>query len=567
MQVGGCLELASGRHELVRVKSPNPTLRNARNEAVAESLLLAELGGIDRAAYRTMFSLDDDTLEAGGKSILASNGELGQLLFSASAGLAELGNRLQALRSDADSFAKTSGRSGELFERKRQLAELRQQREATDTLASDFTRLKTARNEAEAQYQAAERERKEAEMRLRHIRALLTALPQLDSLRRQQAELDKLGDLPDPPPGWAEELPQLEKRQGDLRTESESAAADAARLARELEAIVVDESALRLATGLDRLKKLQARFVSATLDLPNVHAELTQAGAEIETLLLRLGRVKKDDPLRLRLTAAKTATLERLIRSSSGIENRVQAANMELAAARRRLHEAQRALGERPRSGNEAAFAHLASALNALRQSDHASRLRIAGAAVLEHGAALEACLAGLSPRRGNAAELAALIVPDPAAIEALRIEMERAKANIAQRQEELDRAAVLADATAVELETLATTGVVSDDEAVAIRQQRDTAWIQHRLALDAGTADAFEAAMRRDDQHDNVLQPLSWLPLSGRGDRARGLAVSLLQPEPAGGRADPGGARPWRSPMRAFAAGAGALAGCSPRR
>ncbi len=44
-------------------------------------LIGGELGGIDRAGYRTMFSLDDETLEAGGDTILASKGDLGQLLF------------------------------------------------------------------------------------------------------------------------------------------------------------------------------------------------------------------------------------------------------------------------------------------------------------------------------------------------------------------------------------------------------------------------------------------------------------------------------------------------------
>ena len=41
-----------------------------------------------------MFSLDDETLENGGESILASKGDLGQLLFSASAGLADLSRNL-----------------------------------------------------------------------------------------------------------------------------------------------------------------------------------------------------------------------------------------------------------------------------------------------------------------------------------------------------------------------------------------------------------------------------------------------------------------------------------------
>ena len=60
---------------------------------VADAVLFGELGGLDRNAYQTMFCLDDETLEAGGESILASKGDLGHLLFSATAGLADLSDR------------------------------------------------------------------------------------------------------------------------------------------------------------------------------------------------------------------------------------------------------------------------------------------------------------------------------------------------------------------------------------------------------------------------------------------------------------------------------------------
>ena len=67
MRVGGCLELSCGPRELVRIKKPQPTLRDAGNQPVPDGLVLGDLGGLDRNAHRTMFSLDDETLEAGGR--------------------------------------------------------------------------------------------------------------------------------------------------------------------------------------------------------------------------------------------------------------------------------------------------------------------------------------------------------------------------------------------------------------------------------------------------------------------------------------------------------------------
>ena len=45
MRVGGCLELPSGLKELVRIKKPQPTLRDASNQPVAQTFLTGELAG------------------------------------------------------------------------------------------------------------------------------------------------------------------------------------------------------------------------------------------------------------------------------------------------------------------------------------------------------------------------------------------------------------------------------------------------------------------------------------------------------------------------------------------
>src|SRR5258708_1260312 len=94
MRVGGALEFAAETRDLVRIKRPQNSLLDPDDRPVAESVIRSELGGIDRKSHRTMFSLADDTLENCGDSILASRGDLGELLFSASAGLSDLSRKL-----------------------------------------------------------------------------------------------------------------------------------------------------------------------------------------------------------------------------------------------------------------------------------------------------------------------------------------------------------------------------------------------------------------------------------------------------------------------------------------
>ena len=116
-----------------------------------------------------MFSLDDETLEAGGESILASQGDLGQLLFSASAGLADLSRCLSDLRTEADGFYKYRARSGELPDLKGRLAALKEERERIDTLASHYVQLVEIRDRTGSQYQEAIARRGQIQSRMDEI--------------------------------------------------------------------------------------------------------------------------------------------------------------------------------------------------------------------------------------------------------------------------------------------------------------------------------------------------------------------------------------------------------------
>jgi uncharacterized protein YhaN len=54
------------------------------------------LAGADRRFYTRMFSLDHERLRQGGKEILQAQDDVGQMLFSASAGITGLRERLKA---------------------------------------------------------------------------------------------------------------------------------------------------------------------------------------------------------------------------------------------------------------------------------------------------------------------------------------------------------------------------------------------------------------------------------------------------------------------------------------
>ena len=148
-----------------------------------------------------------------------------------------------------------------------------------------------------------------------------------------------------PRDGWASCPDCSRARTGTVRTPNWPTA-EVKRLSDELDAVVVDERALRLVGRLDALTELRARHVTAELDLPSRRRELARADGEVRSILMRLEREDEPEPARLLLNAAQSAALNTLIVTRSGVEAKVMAAGDELSQSLHELTEAQRALQE-----------------------------------------------------------------------------------------------------------------------------------------------------------------------------------------------------------------------------
>ena len=506
MRVGGVLEFAAEAREIVRIKRPQNSLLDSDDKPIAESVIRSELGGIDRESYRTMFSLDDETLEKGGESILASKGNLGELLFSASAGLSDLSRKLLDLRAEADGFYKHRSRSGILADLKARLAELKVERERFDTLASDYARLIDIRDRASSQYDEAIGERTRIQARLDEIQRHLAALPRLAALRAFRERLQPLAELSVPPPTWGEDLPKLQKEEIELGVQTRAVSDEIERLGIEVESIAVDEPALQLFSRVERLADLRARHMTAEKDIPERRLQLQAAELAASGLLTRMERAGETDPRRLLLGASTVGRLRELVESRSGVDNAIRAATTELADARRRLAEADEALREagkdtEPEQGRDNAIARLTAAVAASRNADHGARRRLGERAREAAIATLTDQLRTLRPWQGEAEDLLGMRCPAADVIRQWKTALDDAQREFRQHVSDVERLTSETRRLEAERDAIAgMTGIVSDQAAAAIRTQREQAWSAHRHDLAPTSADAFERALRHDD-------------------------------------------------------------------
>jgi len=171
MRIGARLRIAGRDHELARIKRDKGSLLGPGDESVDEAVLSAALGSIDRASYTTMFSLDDDTLQSGGESILQSRGDLGRMLFSATSGLSDLSQRLNEIKQEVDTFHRPHGRTTTgLKQLKDRLAELAHRQGELDTNARRYAELVQSAAAARAAHDAAKAERDRVRTRHGQVR-------------------------------------------------------------------------------------------------------------------------------------------------------------------------------------------------------------------------------------------------------------------------------------------------------------------------------------------------------------------------------------------------------------
>ncbi|MCO5071749.1 MAG: AAA family ATPase [Rhizobiaceae bacterium] len=509
MEIGACLEFDGQAHDFRRIKQRNNSLLDAQGQAVNEAILSVPLAGLTRDAYRMMFSLDDQTLEEGGNAILESKGDLGELLFSASAGLAGISSSLEAAVSEADGIFRKRASSTKIAVLKRQISDLKTRRDEIDIQASAYKALTTSLQQATAAYDEAMRETGAARARHDEITRILRAHPLAADYRRIQAELQDYRDLPRPPAEWWRALPGLMDEDTRLQTRMAGLEQRAARTQDELDGLVVDQRVLDLAERFDQLTEAAARYTTAQEDLPKRRASLAEWSRKVELILATIGQVDDVDPKTLLVAAPTIGALRDLIADKSGIDVARQSAEKEVDLVREAIEKeriAQKSLDSQHAVIDAGKVAQLQATLARLRESDVAAEIRLAKRDLPERQRAFDDAMNHLHPLAGDGQHLQRIAPPRADRREAWKAALaalDMRRSQIVSRQSEL--ASRLSEEKARIAALHEAAGEIGDEEAATALSERDEAWAKHLSSLDRETALHFEDRMRRTDTIANA--------------------------------------------------------------
>ena len=197
LRIGGLLVGEDGAVlECVRRKGRKATLRDAADEQpIDETILHKMLGGVDQQAFTTRFGLSHDELVKGGAAILAGEGDLGEILFAAGAGISHLRDTQSQIIEQHDSLFLARG-NRLINQSIKQLEQKRKELRDAQILPTTFMELRERLQQKNEQAAALERKLEQATVAFDRLQRFEQTLPLLPQWRADQKELATLLDAP-----------------------------------------------------------------------------------------------------------------------------------------------------------------------------------------------------------------------------------------------------------------------------------------------------------------------------------------------------------------------------------
>jgi uncharacterized protein YhaN len=501
MQVMATLEQDGTPATIKRIKRQQNSLLDTHDAPLPEGFLARHLSGLNRAQCLAMFSLDDDSIEKGGDGILASEGELGSLLFAASTGLANLSERLLNFGAEADAFHRKSARKTELRTLKAELEALKEEKLKHDVQASEYLRRKKDRDTAQQNYDAAHKARNGFHATREINRQQLNALPHFERLRELEQRIALLGDVDAVKPGWKQEAQDPKLSVATLAVKRASLSRDKDRIAAAFNTLARDPEALPLKAELVALAELQARFLTAQADLPSRRKELDDVAREIAGAMASLGHGGETRTETVLLTESTIRKLKALIAQSSVRQLALDAATRECNAIRERLAQQDTREGVLEIADDDAGFDALKALTNSLASGTLLQDFAAAKTIMADNERKHAEAFLKLLPWQGEPEALNTLIVPSIQTVRDWIRQKDSLVSEQAGLESEID--GLKAECRRYEASCGAirsTAQPITDTELAKLRSDREVAWRVHIAALNQTTAQAFEEPLRLHD-------------------------------------------------------------------
>lgn len=488
LRVGAVLRGPDGAElECIRRKGNKNTLRAGDDAEIVDEARLAHwLGGVTAEGFCQQFGIDHAQLVSGGKEIVAGGGEIGQILFAAASGFAQLHEVRRGLAAEADalftsrSTDKPINKALTAIKENRQIIQQAQLRPETWVNCHD-------------QLQADEQREKDLESQQRTLGAALARLERIDRAcpdisdhERTLRQLDDLRDTPILASDFGGRLAHAEKQWREAELRQQEAVQSIAEWTKEMDGLEVCEAVIARTEFIEPLSKSLAVHQQAEDDSQRILVpQREQLLREAKEILHDLGRDDLDveNADELRLTAEERKRVQRLGGEYASLTER-----RELSQQReRKLQESLAVLDEElrnlPPSRDTAPLRHTLARLQ--KQGGLATRLVQLEKELKRVQKQAQIDLKKLPLWDRSLEALEAIPLPSPETISQFEQRLDEARNEVKRLAEQLADARRQLEDTDEKLRQLGLQqDVPTEEDLAAARARRDEGWRLIRAAL-----------------------------------------------------------------------------------
>lgn len=196
MRIGGRLCREDGTVlEFIRRKGRMNTLRAPDDATILEDAgLLNILGNIDENLFATMFGIDHTDLVKGGEAIVQGGGDVGQVLFAAGSGIADLRRIQDTLQAQCDELFLPAGKKPRINVATNDFKQLQKAIREAQLPGQEWVRHDTALREALEQKRSVDRQLEDRQRERHRLERIKEALPAIGRRKELLQDLETCGD-------------------------------------------------------------------------------------------------------------------------------------------------------------------------------------------------------------------------------------------------------------------------------------------------------------------------------------------------------------------------------------
>lgn len=348
LRIGAELQHSDGSIlEIVRRKANKNSLFDADDSKPLEDAALDRfLADVDRDLFHMMFGIDHERLRHGGEEIVKGGGRIGELLFSAGAGISDLQSAQKLLNEEIDQLLKSSGRSGAIID------DIKEYKDAQDKVKDALVTADTWKHHDE-QLQSAQRRKDLFDEKIRvaqgernRLVRIRDATSAIGQWKKAKNDLSAVADTPLLPDDFEKQSSEflLALRNADQqKTDAENALKS---LNEDLAKLTIPEELLQEADATEAIRDRLGGHRKAMADRPKLETKFEEAENEAKEILRELGRAPDLSKIEeLRLPNDKTVRIQNLGNQQEALAERLRSSRRDCDKTRSAISRIEEEIG------------------------------------------------------------------------------------------------------------------------------------------------------------------------------------------------------------------------------